>query len=226
MKFSLFSKNYVETVFIDFILDKIGNPEIILDLGSATACQSIQFSILFPNAKIYAFECNPLSIKQCYTNIANLENIEVVDKAVYNKSGLIEFYSILNDTDTSSIYEFSKDYLKTFEKLEEKRINVKATRIDKWAKEKGIKKIDLCWLDLQGAEYEAIEGMGDLIVNVQALYIEVAEKTLYNGQKLIDDVKNLLENKGFSMLKYFPTIPGWYGNAIFLNNKLLAQTKG
>ncbi|MFX1555200.1 MAG: FkbM family methyltransferase [Promethearchaeota archaeon] len=225
MKFSLRSKTFVEREFLDFILDKIEKPEIILDLGSATAFQSIEFSIVFPDAKIYAFECNPLSIKKCHENIINLENIEVVDKAVYNKDGFIKFYPILNYNDASSLYKFSKDYLNTIEKFEQKMINLKATRIDTWAKEKEIRKIDLCWLDLQGAEYEAIEGIGDLIYNIQALYIEVAEKAIYNGQKLIYDIKDLLENKGFSMLKYFSTIPGWYGNAIFLNNKLLAQKK-
>lgn len=193
-----------------------------MDLGSFDAIQSIEFSIVFPEAKIFAFECNPPSIKLCNENIINLKNIEIIPKAVFNENGFIKFYPVLTHKGASSVFKASNKY-KNIVNLPQKEIKVEATRIDTWVKEKNIDKIDICWLDLQGAEYEALEGMGDLIYTVQALYVEVEKQEIYIGQKLFDDVVNFLKSKGFSMIKYHPSKPGWWGNAIFLNNELLSK---
>jgi FkbM family methyltransferase len=221
-KLSLLSKKSVESEFLDYVIDRINKPEVILDLGSSDAIQSIEFSIVFPEARIFAFECNPPSIKVCNENILNLKNIEIIPKAVFNENGFIKFYPALVYKGASSLFKVSSNF-DSIKKLSQKEIKVEATRIDTWAKERKIDKIDIGWLDLQGVEYEALEGMGDLIYTVQALYVEVEQQEIYNGQKLYDDVVNFLKSKDFSMVKYHPSKPGWWGNAIFLNNKLLPK---
>ena len=219
-KISFLSKNQVKSEFLDYIIDCIDKPEVILDLGSYNALQSIEFCTLYPKAKIFAFECNPSAIKLCKENILNLKNIEIIPKAVFNENKLIKFYHVERQKGVSSIYKVSSEY-SSIGKFIQEEIEVEATRIDTWAKETKIDKIDLCWSDLQGAEYEALEGMGELIYTIQALYLEVEEQKLYNGQKLFDDVVKFLDSKGFTMIRYQPSKPGWWGNAIFLNNKLL-----
>jgi len=215
------SKKTVKTEFIDYILAWISEPEVILDLGSQNAKQSIEFSTLFPRAKIFAFECNPPSIEKCIENIRNLKNIEIVPKAVFNKDGFMKFYPVIsNNMDgASSLFKSSGKY-DHIVKLPQKEIVVETTRIATWANKKNIYKIDLCWMDLQGAEYETLEGMDDLIFTVQAMFVEVVHQELYSGQKLFKEIVAFLEEKGFSMIKYFPVQPEWYGNAIFLNNNL------
>jgi len=207
----------VKTEFIDFISDKISNPEIILEIGSRDAIQSIEFSELFPNAKIYAFECNPPSIKRCIENAKDYENIEIVSKAVFNKNGKTKFYPVLTNTGASSLFRITDEYAATFN-YPQKEITVDSIRIDTWAKEKGIKKIDLIWIDLQGAEYEAFEGMGKLLPYIQAIYTEVEYQSLYKGQKLLKDILKLLNENGFSMIRNRPIRTNWWGNAIFVNN--------
>ena len=44
--------------FINYINDK-NKAYVIFDIGSRDCQQSIEFYNPFPNAKIYAFECNP-----------------------------------------------------------------------------------------------------------------------------------------------------------------------
>ena len=214
----------MESHFLDYIIDKIKTPEIILDLGSLDAMQSIEFSIIFPNANIFAFECDPESLKTCKQNIVFLKNIEIIPKAVYNEDRFIKFYPVRNKKGTSALFKISNLFKETIGDYVQEEIEVEAIRINTWAKQRKIKKIDLCWIDLQGAEYEALEGLGDLIYTVQALYVEVEKKPIYKGQRLIQDVVEFLNSKGFSMIKYHPTKPGWWGNAIFLNNKLLPKT--
>lgn len=218
-KISHSSYNQVEHQFINYIREYISYPKIILELGSLDAIQSIEFSILFPKAQIFAFECNPSSIKKCLENTANLKNIEVVPKAVHNKNERVKFYPVVTNIGASSLYKVSSNY-RTIETLIQEEISVEATRIDTWASDKGINQIDLCWMDLQGAEYYVLEGMGDLLFTVQAIYLEVEHQELYNNQKLYEDIIEFLKQKNFSLIKYLPTKPSWWGNAIFLNNNL------
>lgn len=209
----------VKKEFIDFISDKISEPEIILEIGSRDAIQSIEFSRLFPKAKIYAFECYSPCIKMCINNTKDYKNIEIVQKAVSNKNGKIKFYPISRNIGAGSLFKITKEYGHDC-KFPQEELIVDTIRIDTWAKERGIKKVDLVWIDLQGAEYEAFEGMGELLPNVQSIYTEVENKELYIGQKLMNDVSRLLNKKGFSLLKYTQVSAHLWGNAIYLNNNL------
>lgn len=213
------SKKTVESEFLDFIKDRISEPEVILELGSRDAIQSIEFSIIFPKAKIFTFECNPPCIQKCLDNIVNFKNIEIIPKAVSDKNGKTNFYPVITNIGAGSLFKASGKY-DVVEKLPQKKIEVETTRIDTWARKRGINKIDLCWMDLQGAEYEALEGMGDLISNIQAMFVEVELREIYKGQKLFEDIKEILKKKGFSMIKYNPSTSNWWGNSIFLNDNL------
>ncbi len=209
--------NKVEWEFFSYISDKISNPEIILEMGSRDGLQSIEFHNIFPKAKIYAFECNPPSIERCLKNTKNYDAIEIVPKAVSHKNEIVKFYPVIGNVGASSLFKVSDKYPQS----PQKEIEVEAIRIDTWSKEKNINKIDLCWLDLQGAEYKALEGMGDLLLSVQALFLEVMHQEMYNGQKLFKDILKYLTEKKISLIKFHPVVEGWWGNAIFINNKLL-----
>ena len=207
--------NFVKREFINFVSDKILDPKIILEIGSRDAIQSIEFSRIYPKAKIYAFECNPESIEFCIKNTKNYKNIEVVPFAVFNKDGRMAFYVVPELIGASSLFKLTKDYSNK-NKFSQIQITVRATRIDTWAKEKGINKIDLIWIDLQGAEYEAFEGMGKLLSDVQAIYTEVEVKELFENQKLVNDVSKLLDKNGFFLLRYTKSNNS-FGNAIYIN---------
>lgn len=213
----------VKTAFLDYIIDRISEPEVILDLGSYDAMQSIEFAIAFPKAKIYAFECNPANIRKCHDNIKNFKNIEIIPKAVFNKNGNIKFFPVISNPGASSLFKASGKYDK-IEKYSHEEITVEAIRIDTWAKERGIKKIDLIWLDLQGAEYEALESIGNMIYYIEAMFIELELKEIYKGQKLFEDVVKFLKSKGFSMIKFHTSKKKWWGNGVFLNKNLINKS--
>ena len=231
IKRRIFRGNYVKREFINFVSDIISKPKIILEIGSKDAIQSIEFSKLFPKAKIYAFECNPPSIKTCIENTKNYKNIEIIPYAVFNKNEKIDFYPVSEETGASSLFKLNKEYAEE-SNFNQEEITVDTIRIDTWAKEKGINKIDLIWIDLQGVEYEAFEGMGELLHDVQAIYTEVEIKELYIGQKLMKDISKLLSENGFSLFKYTENPSNFcvnnsynessskflWGNAIYINN--------
>ena len=80
--------------FTSYIPDKMQD-YVIFDIGSRDCAQSIEFYNVFPNAKIYAFECNPNTIDICRKNIENYKDrITLIEGAVCDYDGEIAFYPI------------------------------------------------------------------------------------------------------------------------------------
>lgn len=82
------------TNFISHIKNK-EQQVVIFDIGSRDCIQSIEFYNNFPNAQIYAFECNPNTIPICKKNIENyLDRITLIEGAICDYDGEITFYPI------------------------------------------------------------------------------------------------------------------------------------
>ena len=54
------------------------------------------------------------------------------------------------------------------------------------------KKIDFIWCDIQGAEYDMIQGAKKSIDNIGLMLLEYSVEELYEGQKGINDIMQLL----------------------------------
>jgi FkbM family methyltransferase len=205
-----------------------GRARVILDVGSRDAEVAITFKKYYPNANIYAFECNPPAVDLCKRNIGNRADIFLVDKAVSDTNGLIEFYSIDpertvtphadGNIGASSLYIANPDY--PYEKYYQNRILVEAITLEKWAKAAEVNKIDILWMDLQGAELKALKGLGNLIKNVKVIYTEVEYKEMYIGQPLFDDINQYIVSHGFSLHKQM-NICEWFGNALYIRDDIM-----
>jgi methylase of polypeptide subunit release factors len=72
--------------FVKYIENKDNSKDnnfIIFDIGSRDCGQSIEFYNTFPNAQIYAFECNPNTIDICKQNIVKYsDRITLIEGAV------------------------------------------------------------------------------------------------------------------------------------------------
>jgi FkbM family methyltransferase len=80
--------------FVRHITDK-NEPYIIFDVGSRDCEQSIEFYKHFPNARIFAFECNPNTLPICKKNIEPYaDRITLVEGAVTDYDGDISFFPI------------------------------------------------------------------------------------------------------------------------------------
>ena len=142
--------------------------KVILDLGSREGHQAIAFSKMYPKAQVFGFECNPSSLEKARHNTSHLANVTIVGMAAHAVDGRCKFYPI--DTKNtvspyqdgnpgaSSLFLASGKYDR-IEKYVQDEIEVVATRLDTWASTLGIARFDLVWMDLQGAELLALEGM-------------------------------------------------------------------
>lgn len=218
----------------------VADVKVVIELGSRDAQESIALKNIFTAAEVFAFECNPPAIELCKENIKNSGlKINLVEKAVSDTDGILSFYSIdpLKTITThadgnigaSSLFQANPEY--PYEKYHQNKILVDAIRVQTWAEKENIKKIDIAWVDLQGAELAAFKGMGSILEKIKIVYTEVEFREMYINQPLFGDVDSYLRSKGFELMRVDRY--GWFGNAFYINSrfinkkqKLIVRVKG
>lgn len=199
---------------------------IIFDIGSRDCMHAVKFAQLFPNAKIFAFECNPNTLPLCRKNIASYSNITLVDKAVNIFNGVCDFFPIdqektittWNDGNpgASSLFLSNGQY-DCVETYIQNKISVESTRIDKIIEDYNIDHVDIVWMDLQGAELLALDSFGKYLNKIKYIHTEVSYKPIYEGQVLFNELHNFLINSNFTNMTN-PNFFGWQEDIIYKNN--------
>jgi FkbM family methyltransferase len=210
------------------------NNPVIIEVGAHYGEDSLRFSEAFEQAKIYCFEPDPRNIK-IFKKYVNKDNIKLFECALSNKSGEQEFFQSYDETQTSSVpskYDWISltDYQKNllsnsgssslkrgYNKVLSKSIIVKTQRFDQWYDENSVSDIDLMWIDVQGAEKEVLEGIGNKIKNIKFIWLEYGEKE-YTGALTALETILLLRSKNFEIKENFPTGENT-GDLLFYNTK-------
>lgn len=196
---------------------------VIFDIGARDCLQSIEFYKHFPNSKIFAFECNPNTIDICRKNVQMYsDRITLVEGAVCDYDGSTRFFPIDQqktitswkdgNPGASSLFKSNGTY--PVEHYVQYEINIPCHRLDTIIKKNNIEKVDIIWMDLQGAELIALEGLGDFLNYVTHIHTEVSYKPIYDGQVLFKDIHSFLVSRGF-LLKNKLNYSGWQEDAIY-----------
>lgn len=205
-------------------IDNKNKDYIIFDIGSRDCVQSIEFYNSYPNAKIYAFECNPNTLDICKKNIENYKDrITLIEGAVCDYDGDITFFPINKDeTKTtwvdgnpgaSSLFKSNGKY--TVEHYVQYEIKTKCHRLDTIMKLHNIPKVDIIWMDLQGAELLAFKGLGEFVKDVKYIHTEVTHKEMYSGQVMFKEFNDFMTKTNKFILKNNLSMRGWQEDAIY-----------
>jgi FkbM family methyltransferase len=177
------------------------SPTLILDVGSRDLEESIQISQSFPNARIVAFEPNPIQFKICQEHAKLYPNIEVYEYACSDEEAIVDFFVVEGNIGASSILEpmhmpggWDNGYQ---ERPWNKISGIKAKRLDTILAELGITQVDVIWIDVQGNELRALKGMGELINNVKMIHAEAALRPYYKGHQVKEELEQWLNQVGF-----------------------------
>ena len=192
----------------------ISNVKRILDIGSWHLRQSIEFASIFPDATIDAFEPVPDSYQLCKDRLNALNDqtkrrIRVHNIALSNKKSTIPFYPVdpaLSSTPNigaSSMFRFIDGLNGTpfGQQLVQQEIQVEANTLDNWCKENKVTKVDIMWVDVQGAELLVFQGAEKILKNTRIIMTEVGLKPYYEGHTLKADIDNFLFGLGFRELE-------------------------
>lgn len=204
--------------FLKAVRDHFPNDEInvVVNLGSREGNEDVCFATNFPKARVISFEPNPATYPLVLETTAPHPTITPCNLAATDKEGTIDFYqNITGNHGASSIFPKSGRY-DYIENYVQNKIQVKSVRLDNFLASIGVRKVDLLWADIQGAELAAFKGMGSLIDGVKCICTEIEYKPIYLGQPLYEEVKAFLEGKGFRELHKTCRYDNFWGDAIFV----------
>jgi len=192
------------------ISDVVGREQAtnIIDVGAYTGETADWFSVLFPNATIWAVEPFPES----FAELARKSNprIRPFNFAAANFDGQTQFY-YNSITPTSGIYSInpeSSDSLSVAQQGERfaavknssvGSIIVDARSLNSFVMEQDIQKIDLLKIDVQAAEVDVLKGSDQILDRVGAVLVEISLFDYYVKSSSIGDVESYLSPHGFSL---------------------------
>lgn len=138
----------------------------------------------------------------------------VLEACIWSVSGEEKVFNNATNSQSSSLLEFAEhsvDYPEITKMSETRMITVRLD--DLLSKDE---KIDLVNLDIQGAELEAIKGLGKLAADVKWIYTEVNWKHMYADCPLIDDLDSELEKIGFIRVATKKAFRASWGDALYV----------
>ncbi|MWC29507.1 FkbM family methyltransferase [Paenibacillus sp. MMS18-CY102] len=140
------------------VLRHIVKPDsVCLDIGANIGAISLGMSTYAPQGRIFAFEPSAVNFNYLSHNVQQngIRTVEPVQLGVYDRNTKLQF----------SYIDFGGGWSHITTEHAERGIQetVQCVRIDDWAKKRGLSRVDLIKLDVEGAEVPALHGMAGTI---------------------------------------------------------------
>jgi FkbM family methyltransferase len=187
-----------------FIKSFLPSNPVIIEAGARDGDDTLKMAKVWPKSCIYTFEPVPELFAKISRRLKRYRRILAFPFALADKNGVSEFYlselwAALGEVSGSSSLMEPKEHLIYDHTIIFPRKTVVQTRkLDDWAIENGISKIDFLWLDMQGYELNMLKA-SELGKNAKAIYLEVSFVEAYKGQYLYPEVKKWMQAQGFTL---------------------------
>jgi len=191
------------------------NP-IIVEAGAFRGAETLVLSSVWPEGMIFSFEPLSSSYNSLVDNIVAKRNVFTFPLALSNKTGENIFYEIVSDKSLSSLFPLNG--ISDIQKI--RRVSVSVTTLDSWCWHNSMERIDLLWLDMDGAELNALKGARKILKTTSFIYTEVHLKSFWHGAPLFPDLRRWLKDQGFHVV-WIKFERGDHGKALFAKNEFL-----
>lgn len=174
-------------------------PKNIFEIGANLAqdAQELKNGFGLNDKDVWVFEPHPQLFKQ----IKRTYKFRSFDIAISDKDTIQEFNMIDLSKNSNSGISSLREH-KTVDKTDFIKQNVTVSRMDTFMEKNDIGTIDFLKLDVEGCNYEVLKGFGNKLKNVNAIHTEAEHIERWKGEKLWNDIENLLIKSGFEQV-YF-----------------------
>ena len=166
--FKYFPSTY-EAENFEFLTNSCKPGAVIIDIGAHIGLFSVIASQITGAAgKVYAFEPAPSTYELLQKTLAINHNesvIETFQKAVGRETGKITFFVSDGQADNGNSLVNYKDDRPLH------AIDVEVTSVDAFIKEKKINRLDFIKIDVEGAEYDTLQGAAETLQNLRPVCI-------------------------------------------------------
>jgi FkbM family methyltransferase len=146
--------------FLPFVPDV----RVVFDVGANCGATSVHFARHYPDAQIHSFEpgSGPRAILE--RNAAGRANVHVHAIGLSSVDGVVPLYKGDGDSGMGSVFHRAVN----LDESEPVQLRVGGD----WAAEKGIDRVDVLKVDVEGSEVAVLEGLAPLLHTVKVLYLE------------------------------------------------------
>jgi FkbM family methyltransferase len=210
---------------------KADAPITIFDIGCCEGEESIRFLRHFKQARVFAVEALPNNQQICRENFAVYQShgIELVPLALGDRVGTTDLFVSSgrppeaqaewnHGNKSSSILPPNGEILMHGWLEFKQKISVACSTLDHFCEERGIVEIDVVHMDVQGAESLVLAGAARILPKIGAIWLEVAVKEFYQGQRLKSDLEAVLWQAGFWLFRDYMRGDG-EGDQLWLNRR-------
>jgi len=199
----------------NFIFNNLEHGDVFVDIGANAGYFTIlAASKVGKDGLVYAFEPNPklsdnlkLSLKK--NNLS--KRVEIINKAISNNDFKTETLYMSNDISNDGISSLKPGnvHLESGDLSKMNTMEVETITFDNFISNKSKNNIKIIKIDIEGAEYEALQGMHKFLVSNKPKYI-ICETTMNNN------ACKLLNNYGYKyeLIEYLVPEENW-GNILF-----------
>ena len=180
-----------------------GDHPVVLEAGAADGADTALLSRLLPGASVYALEPVPEAYASLQLRVGSNPRVRTFQLALTDGPEEVLLHLA---TDSRTLSADSSSLLAPLEHLHHfpevafhHTIVVRGTTIDGLIERETLTYPTFMWLDLQGMELPVLEASPKACKRLQALYMEVSRKPLYEGMHLYPEVVQRLGALGFSL---------------------------
>lgn len=181
--------------YLDVIRFAIGTPSVALILGAFEGNGVVHVANAFPNARVYAFEPDPITYETLSKNVAGYPNVIAVQAAVGDTDGTATLHRS-TQSDINSLLPLDGEW----QKLEnEAGTPVRVEKVDTFCKREKLDTVDYIHADLQGFEMGMLRGATELLSakRVKLVLLEVCLDPMYVGQSRFEELYAFMIEHGY-----------------------------
>lgn len=192
---------------------------IIFDVGSHRGKFSKIFLEIFINANLYCFEANNILVKflkKKFRNKLNVFNYALSDVNKYYtmKINELDLTSTLSNYSSSSYYNKLKKIILKKNSFYLKK--VQCIKLDTFCKKKNINYIDILKIDVEGHEFNVLNGAKNILPKVKFIIIEIQKNDMFKNYSK-NKIESFLNKKNFYLIKRFRFPLMFFSDHIYKN---------
>lgn len=198
-------------------------PQTIIHVGAHEGEEFEDYVSLGWGAKrVIWVEALPQKVRVTRERIKGHHRHSVICALAWDTNGdTVDFFETNNGQSSSALRPKDHDVVYPHITVE-KTHSLTTQRMDSIPEIRGLGRIDLLNLDIQGSELRALRGLGDIIERVQAIYSEVNLRELYEDCAFLADMDEWLADRGFRRCDWELLEAGW-GDALWLREEAIPR---
>lgn len=191
-----------------------GDASVVIDLGANIGMYTLAITDANPACKVISFEPNPKAFELLSKNIQSnhRSSVVLVNKGIAKTPGSFEM-KVLNEGSAYGgkyLGEIKKEYRTWIQEKRFRNITVESLTLPDILKTYNLSTVDILKMDVEGMEFEILEGGTDALSKIKRIVIEWHD--FESKSKIIE----LLTQMNFDLVY---DDEREYGNLYFVNNK-------